>query len=90
MSRPGGVVHKRAFVTLGHKSLHSACSGVGHKGIVQYAPVGGRALPETYGYVRTIGTRVSELSGSAPVPMVSANRTSAAAEWRPTCKVKSC
>ena len=47
-------------------------------------------MPETYGYVRTIGTRVSELSGSAPVPMVSANRTSAAAEWLPTCKVKSC
>ena len=29
------VVHKRAFVTLGHNSLPSACSGVGHKGIVQ-------------------------------------------------------
>ena len=27
--------YKRAFVTLGHKSLSSACSGVGHKGIVQ-------------------------------------------------------
>ena len=37
-----GVVHKRAFVTLGHKSLPPACSGVGHKGIVQYAPIGGR------------------------------------------------
>ena len=43
-------------------------------------------MPETYGYVRP---RVSELSGSDPVPMVSANRTSAPAEWRPTCKVES-
>ena len=66
MNRPGRVVHKRAFVTLGHKSLPSACSGVGHKGIVQYAPVGGRAMPETYGYVRTSRPRVSELSGSDP------------------------
>ena len=53
MSRLGWVVHKRAFVTLGHNSLPSACSAVGHKGIVQSAPVGGRALPETYGYIRT-------------------------------------
>ena len=52
MSRPGWVVHKRAFVTLGHNSLLSACSGVGHKGIAQYAPVGGRTMPESYGYVR--------------------------------------
>ena len=66
MSRPGWVVHKRAFVTLGHKSLPSACSGVSHKGIVQSAPVGGRAMPETYGYVRTSRPRVSELSGSDP------------------------
>ena len=36
------VVHKRAFVALGHKPLPSACLGMGHKGIVQYAPVGGR------------------------------------------------
>ena len=35
MNRPGWVVHKRAFVTLGHNSLPSACSGMGHKGIVQ-------------------------------------------------------
>ena len=35
MTRPGWVVHKRAFVTLGHKSLPSACSRVSHKGIVQ-------------------------------------------------------
>ena len=53
MTRPGWVVHKRAFVTLGHNSLPSACLGVGHKGIVQYAPVAGRAMPETYGYVGT-------------------------------------
>ena len=66
MNCPGWVVHKRAFVTLGHKSLPSACSGVGHKGIVQYAPVGGRAMPETYGYVRTSRPRVSELAGSDP------------------------
>ena len=58
--------HKRAFVTLGHKSLTSACLGVGRKGIVQSAAVGGRAMPETYGYIRTSRTRVSELSGSAP------------------------
>ena len=64
MSSPGKVVHKRAFVTLGHNSLPSACSGVGHKGIAQSAPVGRRALPETYGYVRTSNPRVSELSGS--------------------------
>ena len=38
MSRPGWVVHKRAFVILGHNSLPSACLGVGHKGIVEYAP----------------------------------------------------
>ena len=43
MSSPGWVVHKRAFVTLGHNSLPSACSGVGHKGIVQSAP----AAPES-------------------------------------------
>ena len=43
MNRPGWVVHKRAFVTLGHNSLPSACSGVGHKGIVQSAP----AAPES-------------------------------------------
>ena len=35
MSRLGWVVHKRAFVTLGHNSLPSACSSVGHKGIAQ-------------------------------------------------------
>ena len=65
MSRPAcWVVHKRAFVTLGHNSLPSACSGVGHKGIVQSEPVGGRAMPETYGYVRTSRPRVSELAGS--------------------------
>ena len=58
-----GVVHKRAFVTLGHNSLPSACSGVGHKGITQSTPIGGRAIPEVYGYVRI---RVSELSGSDP------------------------
>ena len=40
MTCPGRVVHKRAFVTLGHNSLPSACSGVGHKGIVQYAASG--------------------------------------------------
>ena len=66
MTRPGWVVHKRAFVTLGHNSLFSACSGVGHKGIAQSAPVEGRAIPETYGYVRTSRPRVSELSGSDP------------------------
>ena len=60
------VPHKRAFVTLGHKSLPSACSGVGHKGIVQYAAVGERVIPETYGYVRTSRPRVSELPGSDP------------------------
>ena len=38
------VVHKRAFVTLGHNSLPSACLGVGHKGIVQSAPVGPASL----------------------------------------------
>ena len=47
------VPHKRAFVTLGHNSLPSACSDVGHKGIAQSAPGGGRAMPGTYGYVRT-------------------------------------
>ena len=66
MSRPARVVHQRAFVTLGHNSLPSACSGVCHKGIVQSAPAGGRAMPETYGYVRTSRPRVSELSGSDP------------------------
>ena len=40
--------------------------GVGHKGIVQYAAVGGRAMPITYGYVRTSRPRVSELAGSDP------------------------
>ena len=35
------MVHKRAFVALDHNSLPSACSGVGHKGIAQYVPVGG-------------------------------------------------
>ena len=66
MNRPGWVVHKRAFVTLGHKSLPSACLGVGHKGIAQCRPVGGRAMPETYGYVRTSRHWVFELSGSDP------------------------
>ena len=66
MNRPGWVVHKRAFVALSHNSLAPACSGVGHKSIVQSAPVGGRALPETYGYVRASRPRVSELSGSDP------------------------
>ena len=42
----------------------SACLGAGHKGIVQSAPVEGRAMSETYGYVRTSRPRVSELSGS--------------------------
>ena len=46
-------------------------------------------MPDTYGYVRTSRPRVSELSGSDPVPMASANRTSVAGEWWPTCKVKS-
>ena len=45
MNRPGWVVHKRAFVTLGHKSLPSACSGVGHKGMVKSSPVGGEFWP---------------------------------------------
>ena len=66
MNRPGWLVHKRAFVTLGHNSLSSACLGVGHKGIAQSAPVGRRALPDTYGYVRFSRPRVSELSGSDP------------------------
>ena len=66
MNRFGKVVHKRAFVTLGHNSPPSDCSGVCHKGIVQSAPVGGRTMPETYGYVRTSRPRVSELSGSDP------------------------
>ena len=41
------VPHKRAFVTLGHKSLPPACSGVDHKGIVQSAPTAlvARTLP---------------------------------------------
>ena len=64
MSGPGWVVHKRAFVTLVHNSVPSACSGVGHKGIAQSAPLGRRALPDTYGYVRTSRPRVSEQSGS--------------------------
>ena len=51
-SRLAGWCHKRAFVTLGHNSLLSACPVVGHKGIAQYAPVGGRTMPESYGYVR--------------------------------------
>ena len=55
--------HKRAFVTLGHNPLPLACSGVGHNGIAQSAPVGGRVLPETYGYVRPSRPRVTELSG---------------------------
>ena len=46
MNRPGWVVHKRAFVTLGHKSLPSTCPGVGHKGIVRSAPVGGVTVDE--------------------------------------------
>ena len=66
MNRLGSVVHKRAFVTLGHNPLPSACSGVGHKGITQSAPTGEGAMPETYGYVRTSRPRVSELSGSDP------------------------
>ena len=53
-------------MTLGNNLLLSACSGVGHKGIEQYEPVGGRATPDTYGYVRTSRSRVSELSGSVP------------------------
>ena len=67
MRRPGWVVHKRAFVTLGHNSLSLACSGVGHKGIGQSEPVGGRAMPETYRYVRTSRPRVSEPPGNAGV-----------------------
>ena len=67
MSRPAcWVVHKPAFVTLGHNSLSSACSGVGHKGIAQCASVGGRTMPEIYGYVRTSHPRGSELAGSDP------------------------
>ena len=66
MTRPCWVIHKRAFVTLGHNRLPSACSGVGHKGIVQSAPVGGKGMTEIYGYVRTSRPRVSELSGSDP------------------------
>ena len=50
MSRPGWVVHKRAFVTLGHNSLPSACSGVGHKGIVRTS---WKNDARAYGYVRT-------------------------------------
>ncbi len=41
MNRAGRVVHKRAFVTLGHNSLRSAWLGVGHKGIVQFAQLEG-------------------------------------------------
>ena len=37
-----GWCHKRALVTLGHNSLPSACLGVGHKGMVQSAPIRGR------------------------------------------------
>ena len=60
------MVHKRALVTLGHNSLFSVCSVVGHKDIVPSAPVGGRAIPEAYGYVRASRPRVSELSSSDP------------------------
>ena len=68
MNRPGWVVHKRAFVTLGHNSLSLACSGVGHKGIVQSAPVGWREIDAgTYRYVRTSRPRVSEPPGNAGV-----------------------
>ena len=66
MNRLGWVGQKRAFVALGHKSLRSACSDVGRKGIARSAPVGGRARLDTYGYVRTSRPRVSELSGSDP------------------------
>ena len=52
MNRSGWVVHKRAFVTLGHESLASACLGVGHKGMVQSSPFGGRGMHETYSYIR--------------------------------------
>ena len=60
------MVHKRAFVTLGHNSPPPACSGLGHKGITQSTPIGGRAIPEVYGYVRISRPRVSDLSGSDP------------------------
>ena len=64
VTRPGRVVHKRALVTLGHKSLPSACSGVGHKGIVQYAPVGGKcAASSTLAVLGSIS-----FAGSPPVP----------------------
>ena len=68
MSRIGSVIQKRAFVTLGHSSLPSACLGVGHKGIVQYVSIGERvrAMPETYGYGRPSRPRVSELAGRDP------------------------
>ena len=49
MSSPGWVVHKRAFVTLGHNSLPSACSGDGS---------------QRHSAIRTSRTRVSGLSGS--------------------------
>ena len=44
VNRPGRVVYKCAFVTLGHNSLPSTCSDVGHKGIVQSVPVGPASL----------------------------------------------
>ena len=66
MNRPGRVVHKRAFVTLGHNSLPSACPDVGHKGIGAIRAGGGSTTPEIYGYVRPSRPRVSKLSGSDP------------------------
>ena len=53
MNRLGRVVHKRAFVKLGHNSLHPACLGVGHNGMVQCPSVVEGTMPGAYGHVRS-------------------------------------
>ena len=66
MRPTGWVVHKRAFVTLGHNSLSSACLGMSHKGIVQSAPIGGRGVPQS---LRAVGQRPGN-----PTPAVAGRR----------------
>ena len=74
-----GWCHKRAFVTLGHNSLHSACLGVGHKGMVQYSQLEGGLYPRPTATsapaaqgLRTVGQRPGK-----PTPAVAGRRPAA-------------
>ena len=66
MTRFGWVVSQTRVCDTGPQFTPFSLSRCGSQRYSAILPVGGRAMPETYGYVRTSRPRVSELAGSDP------------------------